>query len=211
MRRVLCYGLIFLFFLPGMAFAQYHQWTRLKGGHFYAESKEAYDKAWSLIDARDEEALNKMFWIGAISRTVEGTEVYVQDVHVFHDSAEIRFRGDTHIYWVLSTALYPADAQIQIEQAIKSKSINKNDCKLDGVMTENGRPLIFISHRGKINPAKVGDHICDDNGQIIKGYAPGEKDGISDHNVDKYEYRIKVRFKDREEIFRIGDVLYGSL
>lgn len=192
--------------MPQTAIAQYHQWTKLKGDNFFAVSKEAYDRAWAFIDARDEEALNKMFLIGAILKTREGMEVYVEDTHFMHGSAEIRFRGDTHIYWILSAALYPVSSTGS-EEPVKKEAINRNACKLDGVMVDNGKPLIFISNHGRIDSVKIGDHVCDCGGEIIQGYGPGEADGITDRTTDKYEYRIKVRFEDREEVFKNGDVL----
>lgn len=206
MRKTL-YCLIFLLLTPHMAFAQYHQWTKLKGGHFFAVSKEAYDRAWSFIDARDEEAINKMFLIRAIIKTTDGMEVYVEETHFLHGSAEIRFRGDAHIYWILSEALYSTDSTVPHEPVVEKKQINKNACKLDGVMVDNGKPLIFVSQRGKVDSVKIGDHICDCGGEVIRGYAPGEVDGLTDGTVDKYEYRIKVRINEEEKIFKNGDVI----
>lgn len=206
MRKVLLYCLIFILLTPQMAFAQYHQWTKLKGGHFFAVSKEAFDKAWSFIDARDEEALNKMLLIRAIVKTVEGTEVYVEEIHPFSDSVEIRFRGDMHIYWILSTALYPVNSQFSNEPIIEKKVASRNACKLDGVMVDNGKPLIFVSQRGKVDSVKIGDHICD-CGEILRGYSPGEADGLTDGTADKYEYRIKIRINEEEKIFKNGDVI----
>ena len=52
MRKILLFCLVLLLLTPHMAFAQYHQWTKLKGDNFFAVSKEAYDKAWSFVEAR---------------------------------------------------------------------------------------------------------------------------------------------------------------
>lgn len=187
-----------------MAFAQYHQWTKLKGGYLMAVSKEAYDKAWSFIDAHDNEALNKMFIMGAIKKTVEGTEAYVEESHVFHGSREIRLKGGVQIYWVSEETLHVTDSLNHANQSNQVKEQPGNAVKIDGVILENDSPVFFIFQRGKMTPMKEGDHICD--GEIIQTYFPDEDDGVT-KGPAIHQYRIKLKIAKQDEIFANGDVV----
>ena len=73
-----------------IAFAQVQEWTKLKGDHFIAISKEMYDKALDIISAGDEQALNIMLISRSIVKTVEGTEVYVEHIHPFGGSRVVQ-------------------------------------------------------------------------------------------------------------------------
>ncbi len=189
-----------------MAFAQVKEWTKLKGDHFMAVSKEMYDKAWDIVSAGDDQALNIMLISRTIIKTVEGTEVYVEHIHPFDGSAEIRLKGDPRIYWVIQKALYLMDSFDKETQDLQTNKQARNVCKLDGVMVENGHPVIFISRHGKIDSIKVGDPVC--GGEVLQTYLPGEDDGItSKQSVDRYEYRIKIRIKEEEKILKNGDVI----
>ena len=171
-----------------------------------AVSKEAYDRAWDFINANDNEAINKMFISGAIKKTVEGTEVYVEETHVFHGSREVRLKGATQIYWVSEMALYqPKGSQSQKDSGQINASA-RNISKLDGVMIDNGEVVIFVSVRGRISKLKVGDHLC--GGEVMQIYLPGEDDGITlPKSVDKYVHRIKIKINDEDKIFKNGDVI----
>jgi len=189
-----------------MAFAQVQEWTKLKGDHFMAVSKEMYDKAWDIVSAGDEQALNIMLISRSIIKTVEGTEVYVEHIHPFGGSAEIRLKGDPRIYWVIQKALYSMDSFDQKTQYLQTNKQAGNVCKLDGVMIESGHPVIFISRHGRVDSIKIGDRVC--GGEVIQTYPPGEDDGItSKQSVDKYEYRIKIKIKEEEKVFKNGDVI----
>ena len=107
----------------------------------------------------------------------------------------------------MSPALYLVDSTVPIESVVEKKEVDTNVCKLDGVLVENGKSLVFISQHGKVDSVKIGDPICDCDAEIIQDYSPGETDGRTDHSVDKYEYRIKMRFEDREEVFKNGEVI----
>lgn len=183
------------------------QWAKLKGGYFMAVSKEAYDKAWGLLEARDKEALNKMLFSGAIMYTVEGTEVYVENTHDWGETVEVRPRGDTHIYWVYDAALSPLDSTSPNEPVVSQRETNNNAYKLDGILAENdGRFVVSVSQRGITSLIKVGAHLC--GGEIIAAYSPGDPDGITpDQSGDRFEYRIKMRFPDGEKVLKSGDVI----
>ncbi len=206
MQKVLLYFLIFILLMPHMAFAQYHQWTKLKGGYLMAVSKEAYDRAWDFINANDNEAINKMFILGTIKKTVEGTEVYVEETHVFHGSREVRLKGSVQIYWVSEMALYqPKETQSQKDNEQINASA-KNISKLDGVMIDNGEVVIFVSTGGRVSTLKIGDHLC--GGKVLQTYLPGEEDGItSKQSTSRYQYRIKMKVNEEEKIFKNGDVI----
>lgn len=88
----------------------------------------------------------------------------------------------------------------------KAAESNRRTVKFDGITTENNQLMVFISQDGKISSMKAGDGVC--GGELIQIYSPREPDGVtSPQNVDQYEYRIKVRFEDREEVFKNGDIL----
>ncbi len=194
---------------PDLAFAQVQEWTKLKGDHFIAISKEMYDKALDIISAGDEQALNGMLIARSIVKTVEGTEVYVEHIHPFGGSAEIRLKGDPHIYWVIQKALYSMDSFDKESQTNPVAKQAENTCKLEGVMIENGQPVIFISRRGGVDSIKIGDRVC--GGEVLQTYPPGEDDGItSKQSVDRNEYRIKVQLGHEEKIFKNGDVICGD-
>ena len=189
-----------------MAFTQVQEWTKLKGEHFMAASKEAYDKAWELISAGDEQAFNSMLIARVIIKTVEGTEVYVEHLHLLHGSAEIRLKGDARTYWIIQKALYSMDSFDKETQPVQVNKQAGNICKLEGVMIEDGHPVIFISRHGRVDSIKVGDRVC--GGEIIQTYPPGEPDGITlDQSADKYEYRIKVKIAGQEKVFKNGDII----
>lgn len=183
------------------------QWAKFKSGYFMAISKEAYDKAWSLLEARDEEALNKMLFSGAVRHTVAGTEVYVEKTNFWEMSAEVRLRGDTRTYWVYDEALAPLDSTSPNEPVVSQRETNNNAYRLDGILAEkDGRFVVSVSQRGITSFIKVGAHLC--GGEIIAAYSPGDPDGITpDQSGDEREYRIKVRFSDGEKIFKSGDVI----
>ncbi|MCB9772630.1 MAG: tetratricopeptide repeat protein [Candidatus Omnitrophica bacterium] len=88
----------------------YKQWTKLKGGYFMATSKDAFERAGNLIDSGDMEAFNKMVMSGAVLKTVEGTEVFVENTHFWSELAEVRLRGGTQTYWTSQLMLHQLDA-----------------------------------------------------------------------------------------------------
>lgn len=91
----------------------YKQWTKLKGGYFMATSKNVFERAASLIDTGDMEAFNKMVMSDAVLKTVEGTEVFVENAHFWSELAEVRLRGDTQIYWTSQLMLHQLDANVE--------------------------------------------------------------------------------------------------
>ena len=189
-----------------IAFAQSMEWTKLKGGHFMAVSKEMYDKAWDIVSANDEQSFNSLLIARVIIKTVEGTDVYVEHLHPLHGSAEIRLKGDARTYWVIQKALYSMDSFDKETQPVQVNKQAGNICKLEGVMIENGHPAILISRHGKVDLIKVGDRVC--GGEIIQIYPPGESGGVtSDQSADKYEYRIKVKIGEQEKVFKNGDIV----
>lgn len=105
MRKLIILLLIFCF-ASNIAFADcWGQWTKLKKGYVAAASKELLDRAIDIIVSKDNEALLKLLMTGLVMLTDEGVEVYVVDTHPFGGSAEVRFRGDTAIWWTNIEAL----------------------------------------------------------------------------------------------------------
>ena len=199
---VLLISVIHFVFASDVVFS--NKWTKLKGGYLIAVSKDAYQKANDLLVSKDQEAVKKMIFVGLVRETIEATEVFVENVHIFEDLLEVRLKGSVNIYWVSEAAAYSNDDVVPKNQ---SKQINEqpaNVVKIEGVMLEGDDPVVFILQNGRIKPMKVGDQIC--NGKISEIFSPGETDGsVPGPNLSKY--RIKLQLGPKEEIFANGDVV----
>lgn len=203
-------ALIFLLDFCEDAFCwTFNEITKLKGGYLICVSKDSYDTARSMVDGNDREAFVRFASTGVCSSAKEGMEVYVIKTHVFQGVYEVRPKGETRILWVDSGAIrdnFTIDTSEDSQQPQVAVQSQRNITKLEGMMSDKGQTIIFISQGSKSSTLKVGDRICE--GEIIRTYSPGEFDGVtSAQSVDKYEYRIKVRFEDREVIFKNGDII----
>lgn len=73
--------------------------VKLKKGYVIAVSKNLFDKATKMIYRKDYEAFQKMAATGLVGITKEGAEVYIENVHPFGGTAEVRLKGETEILW----------------------------------------------------------------------------------------------------------------
>jgi len=105
MRKLIILLLIFCLSSNIVFAACVGQWTKLKKGYVIAASKELFDKAVDIIMSKDNEALLKLMLTGLVAITDEKMEVYVTNTHPFGGTAEVRFRGDTTIWWTNIEAL----------------------------------------------------------------------------------------------------------
>ena len=85
------------------------EWTKVKSGYVAAASKEVLDKVSQIATSGDNEAFKKLelegLLTGTIKMTDEGMEVYIVKIHPWAERAEVRFRGDTDIWWIQLGAL----------------------------------------------------------------------------------------------------------
>lgn len=188
----------------------FNEITKLKGGYLICVSKDSYDTARSMVDGNDREAFVRLTSSGVCSITKEDVEAYVVNTHAFHGTYEVRPKGQTRVLWVDSGAIRDNFTVSSEEEGVKQSQVAVQDrgnvSKLEGIMGDKGQTIILVSQGGKSLMLKAGDRVC--QGEIIKIYAPGEDDGItSPQSVDKYENRIKIRFEDREAIFKNGDII----
>lgn len=105
MRKLIILLLVFCFASNIVFAACVGQWTKLKKGYVATASKELFDKAVDIIMSKDNEALLKLMLTGLVTITDEKMEAYVVNTHPFGGTAEVRFRGDTAIWWTNIEAL----------------------------------------------------------------------------------------------------------
>ena len=168
-----------------------------------------------LVLKKDEAGVDQMIRDGKIGLVTKGSEAHIVDSSLLSIVAQVRFKDTGQRAWIhkkfltlkskdnkssAGTIQNPIKAIFKKETPErKPPQEKKAGTYLEGIFYEGTNPVVIIGGKSY----HINDTVCD--GQIVNVFVLKQKGGAARPEDGLFEPRVKIRFKDREGIYKVGD------